>query len=268
MAAYPVGLHPLLRPWKQAGVTALLADKETVLRFSRPVPIAGAADSPAPPIKTPVQSVPHGQASGAPNTNPATRPEARTYAQAAPPASVKSSEQPLKASAAPRRGTPRRIPLAEWDKAWQELFARTPKKPMALWSYPELGADLARQSGDEGSMRGNFLRQLFERLALPPGSHALWPLRLAGQNQWQADVFASAALMLRPRCVFLFGNDAPQALNSYFSAPVFNVDGPRPLQASYGGILYIVFEDIAALQAQQQAGLERLVAFAKSTILH
>ena len=249
MAALAVTLHPLLRPWRQCGIAAVLTDQATATRLKAPEPRPGQGLSGSVPGSVPAAAAPPVP------TAPAVKPLPHKNAAPVPPT----------ANAVKAR-TPRRLPLGEWPAVWQELFKRTAQKPVALWTYPELGADLARQSGAAGSARGTFLRQLFERLALAPGSHALWPVQMDANAPVQADIFISGALMLRPRVVFLFGDSAAQGINAHFGASLFQLDAPRPLQLSHSGLFYVLFEDIAQLQARQQGGVERLVAFAKSIL--
>lgn len=110
------------------------------------------------------------------------------------------------------------LPFESWPQTLQTQFKNTQKGQFA-WTYRELGDDLAfarvgRKSGDDQKrkQRGKFLRELFQVLAFPAGTHCFWPVCEAGTENPEAseiyDLFWSAVQKLGCRGLIVLGSSA------------------------------------------------------------
>lgn len=160
MALLPVTLAELLRPWRAAGITHLLGDAEVT-------PGAWTTTFPRPPL--------HSNPETPPNAYPREDAGRKAPLRDIPPAAPQETSPPQTAHFPDRPAVPE---PALWPGTWAVLRQRTAPAPL-VWTYPELGEDL---SGHGSKARGDCLRHLITRLALPKGSSAFWPLQLPGTS--------------------------------------------------------------------------------------
>lgn len=201
MAPVPLNIAPLLRPWRQAGITHLLLDKTALARFrsrQRAEENASPRTEEPPSRPSPVLRTTASQSAG--------RPPERV---AAPP----PTPQPV--AAVPSRSA---IPLLEpdaWPTYWQQLLQRTPPTPSLLWTYSSLSRDLG---GAADAAHRDFLRHILGDMKLPKGSHAFWPLNAypygpeESEHTVQANYFLSGVKHLNPHTVILMTGKAPTEL--------------------------------------------------------
>ena len=104
---------------------------------------------------------------------------------------------------------------ADWPVDWQECLKKTRVTPV-VWTYWELGRDLY---GTPDPQRREFLQELLQHLAHPPGTHSFWPLALPsrsgdGEQELVANtpVFWEGVKLLRSRAVLIMGSQALRSL--------------------------------------------------------
>ncbi len=97
-----------------------------------------------------------------------------------------------------------------WPKIWQSRFEQSPRRPLIMWSYAALQDDFCGRR-DDG--RAEVVKSLYTNLALPQGSHVLWPLRLDGDEAERSDIFLEALRLFHPRLVVFLYNEPPKRLN-------------------------------------------------------
>lgn len=245
MALNSVTLMELLRPWRGAGITHLLALPEPgdptpeelegpSLSVGQPVAMAaGVNASPAMDAAPAPHKAPGAMASGAMHVaptqaSPAGHGQGRTIPSHLlppqhgnrgnhPPAEAKQmphsgqnlAEQEDTAALGMPSSATLPAPNAEvqtWPVSWQELWQRT-RPASIVWSYPALSQDLAGQGSPD---RSQLMRGLIGTLALPKGSSAFWPLT-AHQDSGTCHMpaaFAGAITLLAPQVVVLMGASA------------------------------------------------------------
>ena len=266
MAVLPVTLSEMLRPWYFAGVSHFWPDPDApelepeIAAMLRPggvmprppggVPAGVAGAAARAPVGTRPASVSSDNvlASGASPAGAAgvsgSRPAGGAVAAPAPntaarPGSIHSGVSP---SPTRVRTTPvARTAPAALTPPRQALLERTPRAPI-LWTYPELGADLAGQ-GDP--RRSACLRGILGGLHLPKGTSCFWPLRLPVETPDEAVAqFLSGLEHLHPRAVIFFGIDSialcglPISLATPFT------------QHLHGGKVYLLLPDLDKLIAE------------------
>ena len=235
MAINPLTLAEMLRPWRAAGISELLGEALT-----GEIPSAGPQN-------------------GEDGSGFASEPEPlSTHAGSSHEASQKSA-RPAKAAA---RGnvqarTDSALPDSRaYPEAWRSLLERTNPAPI-LWTYAELGEDLAGRGDKE---RSACLRRLIGSLRLPKGSSVFWPARLASPDDGQsaaaplngeesapggASGFFQAGLRhLAPKVVIMLGASAVE-----LSGLGLSLNVPFTQQI-HGGILYVLLPDFNAILAK------------------
>lgn len=101
------------------------------------------------------------------------------------------------------------IPLKKWPSAWRDLLDKTPKSPFILWTYEELGFDLG---GKASSERREILHRLLKDMHLAKGSHAFWPLCLFPDHVTPLEnvqLFISGVHILKPSWIIFMTGKAP-----------------------------------------------------------
>lgn len=136
------------------------------------------------------------------------------------------------------------VPADSWPKAWRELYARSKPAPI-LWTYPELGQDLAGR-GDK--VRSACLRDFISRLQLPRGTSVFWPLGLrasddgpSGEFPAEPEYFKAGLRLLQPKAVVFIGARSVEmaelglALGTPFTQKIFQ------------GIFFVLLPEFSAL---------------------
>lgn len=200
-----LALSPALRPWIQAGLSALLVDSPERAAELRAVP--------------PSQSAAR-EGSELPARHAASA--SRASAQGSAPARAAEREAPRAAPRPRRQGTAeahgRVLPPDAWPAAWQALRKRRPlpPRPLVIWTYAGLGDDLL---GTPDPVRQKVIVRMLRELNHPGGTHVFWPYALpdeatpdASSSSDAPSLFWSGAALLRPRTLLLFGSEARDAL--------------------------------------------------------
>lgn len=246
MAINPLTLAEMLRPWRAAGISELLAEPpagETASASSRNEERSSASGFDSESEQLP----PPGEKELEPSQK-ATRP-------------VKA---PVRADAQARKDS---APLdtRDYPEAWRPLLERTSPAPI-LWTYAELGEDLAGRGDKE---RSACLRRLIGSLRLPKGSSAFWPARLPSPDAREnassslgddtsglgeaGNFFRAGLRHLAPRVVIMLGASAVE-----LSGLKLAINVPFTQQI-HGGILYVLLPDFSAILAkpplEEQAGV-------------
>ena len=230
MAINPLTLAEMLRPWRAAGISELLAEapaRETPSAAQRSEGLSSASEFAPEPEQAPAHAGKGLETSPEP-TRPVKAPaRAQTQKNSAPPA-------------------PRNYP-----EAWRPLLERTSPAPI-LWSYAELGEDLAGRGDKE---RSACLRRLIGSLQLPKGSSAFWPVYPPGGGEsapppigegestpGKADDFFQTGLRhLAPKVVIMLGTSTVELSGLRLS---LNVPFTQQI---HGGILYVLLPDFSAI---------------------
>ena len=235
MAINPLTLAEMLRPWRAAGISELLGEALTVGTPSAGPQNEGNISEFAPePERLPAQ---------AENSLEASQKAARhgkTHVRAG--TQTRKDSAPLSSRAYP--------------EAWRSLLERTNPAPI-LWTYAELGEDLAGRGDKE---RSACLRRLIGSLQLPKGSSVFWPVRLASPNDGESapaplngeesapggigDFFQAGLRHLAPKVVIILG-----ALAVELSGLGLSLNVPFTQQI-HGGILYVLLPDFNAILAK------------------
>lgn len=268
MALNPLSLAEMLRPWHAAGVTHLLVTQEDLpddaqTRQFDTLPSAETVPDHAHNFSDTIVT-------GSNRRNVEGQPQVRSIPPSSQPSSLPQPAMPPKTPESPL------VPVSEWPEAWSALFARTRRSPL-IWSYPELGDDLAGRGSKE---RSQYLRSLIGSLNLPKGSSAFWPLSLSSSYaQLNPDdslntsddyssksaspstglYFRSGLQLLKPRAVLFFGLSCLELSGLTI-----------PLQSSYTqalsqGVLYILLPDFEDL-LQKQDSLETSRTFLRAML--
>ncbi|WP_156907897.1 hypothetical protein [Desulfovibrio cuneatus] len=239
MALNSVTLMELLRPWRGAGITHLLAlpepgdpTPEELEAQEQPQALEAGPAGHLVPAAGPVSPVgiehtPPGLAPTSPTPSPpANAKEGRPIpSHLLPPQPASRGQQPQGHGASSRLNAPGQVeatpdtahPAAQalpapntelhtWPESWQALWQRT-RPASIVWSYPALSQDLAGQGSPE---RSQLMRGLIGSLALPKGSSAFWPLT-AHQDSGTCHMpaaFAGAITRLAPQVVVFMGASA------------------------------------------------------------
>ena len=231
MAINSLTLAEMLRPWRAAGIGELLAEVRAGETFAA-IP-RDEGNCPAPGFDSePEQLPPPHTGNGLGDSQRTMRP-AKVQARAGTPA------QSTIAPASPR----------DYPEAWRPLLERTKPAPI-LWTYAELGEDLAGRGDKE---RSACLRRLIGSLQLPKGSSAFWPVRLSLPGEGESapsapeatgDFFQAGLRHLAPKVVILLG-----VLAVELSGQEISINVPFTQQI-HGGILYVLLPDFSAILAK------------------
>ena len=198
-----VVLSPALRPWLQAGLSAVLLDSPERAAELRVVPSPGA-------VSHDVAAAPPRRGSPSPPASPPTR--------AVPPrVTTRNAPQPSRRPQQPGTdATNTRVaPPEVWPPAWQALKNRRPlpPRPLVFWTYAGLGDDLM---GTPDPTRQQIMVRMLKELRHPGGTHVFWPYALPDDatpgGPDAPSLFWSGAALLRPRTLLLFGSEARDAL--------------------------------------------------------
>jgi hypothetical protein len=299
LAVNALSLAAGLRPWRIAGLYALLRDDGDCGRSDdaaaddpardafiagteHPAFVAGPfsrvrADRLADPyadgepnFSGAYDAVP--EASSSPDTvlprghNAASRAPVSAVGVTAPARTGEDGRPTLPASADTPLPTP-----AQFTAPWRALLEKTPPAPL-VWTYEELGRDL---QGNASPERSRFLKTLLAALSLPRGSSAFWPLDLpepadAGDERRPGDdgskpgvgvsrEFAAGVKLLGGGVVVYFGADA--VLRSGFA---LTVRTPFTQQIA-GGLLHILLPALSEpAQGPEQA--EKAATYLRSVL--
>lgn len=181
-----------LRPWLQAGLSALLVDspeRAAELRAAMEIPGGRTSNTARALVQSPTS--------------------ARTATRAAQPS------PPQRREAAPETNG-RVLPPDAWPASWQALRRRRPlpPRPLVVWTYAGLGDDLM---GTPDPLRQAIIVRMLRELKHPGGTHVFWPYALPGEaaasgGPGTPSLFWSGATLLRPRTLLLFGSEARDAL--------------------------------------------------------
>ena len=237
MAINPLTLAEMLRPWRAAGISELLAESR-IGETSTATPQSEGNPS-APEFDAEPEQVPARAGKGLGVFQKAMRPvkaPARADAQA-----QKDSSPPVSRSC---------------PGAWRSLLERTNPAPI-LWTYAELGEDLAGRGDKE---RSACLRRLIGSLQLPKGSSAFWPACFFSPDGGEkapasldeeesapgvAGSFFQAGLRhLAPRVVIMLGDSIVK-----LSGLELSINVPFTQQI-HGGILYVLLPGFNAILAK------------------
>ena len=227
----------MLRPWRVAGISELLAEALT-----GETPSAGPqneGNASAAEFESEAEQLPPHAENG---------PEALPKVARPAKAPARADAQAQKASAPPDS--------RDYPEAWRPLLERTNPAPI-LWTYAELGEDLAGRGDKE---RSACLRRLIGSLRLPKGSSAFWPVRLALPDEDESipsplaegksapggagDFFQAGLRHLAPRVVIMLG-----PLTVELSGLELSINVPFTQQI-HGGILYVLLPDFSAILAK------------------
>lgn len=198
-------LSPALRPWLQAGLSALLVDSPERAAELRAVPSSQTTDHDG-------AELPARHAASA----------SRTPARASAPARAAERDAPHAVPRPRHQGTVeakgRVLAPEDWPAAWQSLRKRRPlpHRPLVIWTYAGLGDDLV---GTPDPIRQKVIVRMLRELNHPGGTHVFWPYALPGEAAPDASLapdtpslFWSGTSLLRPRTLLLFGSEARDAL--------------------------------------------------------
>lgn len=146
----------------------------------------------------------------------------------------------------------------EWEALWHQMAVGSPR-PLAVWTYPELGTDLR---GDASADRRRVLQELIAALKMPRGSHAFWPYALPPENTPAVDMFLSGLARFRPASVLLMGDRAASDL-----API----GPLPAGALQNclcrGCRFVRLPDMSVIAGSSASVRARLIEFIRTSLV-
>ena len=272
-----VTLSDILRPWKDAGLFHFLSDPALATQAdsheyaeapAHPTgslpdsPLAGSNAGEGVFFQAPHHADSSSRASHAPSLH-----QSAEFAALEGPS---SSARPT--SAAPRYAqesvtkvslsgtslsTPHTPDVGKWPSKWQTQFAKT-LKGRFLWTYPELGLDLAGAGSPE---RSTFLRTLISQLALPKGSSAFWPFALPEDANLVSNisVFNEGLHLLSPAVILYFGRSTLQETLSPASISI------PYTQEIVKGQLYVLLPDFDSLTSSS-TGLSKTVSFLRQLL--
>ncbi len=237
MAINPLTLAEMLRPWRAAGISELLGEVLTGKTPSAgPQNEGSACASEFAPEPEPLPD------------HAGNSPEASQKAARPDKAPARAGAQTLKDSAPPN--------FRAYPEAWRSLLERTNPAPI-LWTYAELGEDLAGRGDKE---RSACLRRLINSLRLPKGSSAFWPVRLTSSGESKGapaplngeesapggtdDFFQAGLRHIAPRVAIMLGTPPVE-----LSGLKLSLNVPFTQQI-HGGILYVLLPDFNAILAK------------------
>ncbi len=173
-----------LRPWLESGLEFVLNPGGAEQAVAQaPVQAQGIPQQQAAQVQQHVQSVaPIQQPAAAPQSN--AQPQAVAPQQAVP---ANQAAQPVQQSQSQpqQQAAPSAASTANFPQPWATFLAKVPPQPKVLWTYMELGLDLAGQADPK---RGAVLRNLLaHHLKWPPGTTAFWPVAALQNNALQPD---------------------------------------------------------------------------------
>lgn len=214
MAAHPLILSPLVRPWLKAGLGALLLDSPEQAQALRLSPAARCPENTAQQTSRPAR---HSLREGAsPRPGPSSSRQPTDVPPPGPEADT-SKSRARRANAAPKNTDAFPAPVwppEHWPAAWLALKNRRPlpPRPLVFWTYEGLGDDLM---GIPDQARQQIIVRMLTALKHPGGTHVFWPFALPGYTP-DADapsLFWSGAALMRPRALLLFGSEARDILS-------------------------------------------------------
>lgn len=244
MASGPLGIHPALRPWYDAGLRYVYLDDEALACLAEEREKSFEQDCSVTMAKPEQGSLENGPRY-ADRTPPQGRPVRQVVQQGAgqptrqagsfcrPPRHAGQSSQmhqPTQEYQSPQirheivqhnqeRQTTQGpqasvLPPEQWPQAWQERLTSTissAKGAPVLWTYWALGEDL---SGAPNAPRRDILRHILGKLNLPRGTHCFWPIAMpstdstsaAQSTDIQEDIGTQASIPLEANApIFLAG---------------------------------------------------------------
>ncbi len=119
---------------------------------------------------------------------------------------------------------PSASPELSWPHPWDGYIEKLPESPMCIWSYWELGLDMAGRSSGK---RRTILQKLLLKLNLPAGSVGFWPAAaLHGDELLYDDTFFLRGLAhAGAPDILCFG---PELYGRLFPGEIY---APRPREA-------------------------------------
>ncbi len=214
MALRTITLREELRPWRNAGVAALLLPEPLSNATLLTALGAGSPSAPASETASPSSflaerySAPHCENQ---TSSPAAPPVAPTARSGLEPKGTAAKTAPRETAVTrpPKRSGIPPVPLPSfetWPAPWRQAFAKTRPAPL-VWTYHELGLDLAGL-GSPG--RGDFFRSLLAALHLPSGSSTFWPTAVPLPERHSPltplpEVFQAGLHRLGPRAILFLG---------------------------------------------------------------
>lgn len=162
---------------------------------------------------------------------------------------------------------------AAWPRAWGERVTKSSPAPV-LWTYHELGADLAGIG--KCPARSAFFREIIGELRLPRGTSVFWPCAMPESEMAHAAgdapeegpllpnpaLFAAGVARLRPQVLVVFGERAMADMGFERRFEYFH-------QYMVGGKLLVLLPDIEALlhgKAQRASAVSLLRAVITPTV--
>lgn len=191
MAVNSLNLLTVLRPWRSAGISHLLADghadcapddavQDDTIVNALPAQADFAQSAPPPPVPAyPARSRATAGTEGH-DTPPAQNHSQDTTAPRStgrPDSGLPHPAPKARAAVAPSAAAPVFSPAPSpdmWPEPWRQLLLKAKPAPL-LWSYAELAVDLLEPTG-ESRARSGILRALINDLNLPKGTSTFWPL--------------------------------------------------------------------------------------------
>lgn len=192
MAQVPLGVIGILRPWRQAGITHLLIENEALISLLKSGQNYNNTFQ-APSFKK--EKLENNS-----NVIPSLQPSLSDAVK------IRHHQVTHTKDSVPL------LPLDKWPLAWKDILGRTPKNPLILWTYEELGYDLG---GEANPDRRGLLYRLIKDLSLAKGSHAFWPLYLFPDNATSFEnmqMFMSGVQYLNPNWVIFMTGTTPKQL--------------------------------------------------------
>lgn len=199
-------------PWHEAGVRCLFRGTLPAEADEPVVEVAQAVEKAGPvPAAEPLRRTAAPQAA-CPPVRPPAEPPARP--ETAPPAG--GAPAPGRRPAPAPSVRPAVDPDAPWPAPWDAFLAKVPGTGRVIFTYLELGQDLAGQASD--ARRGLFrdiVGGLRAKAGWPAGAAAFWPLAAPGPGGGltvDRVLFWRGVERLGPAAVCLFGRPAWEAL--------------------------------------------------------
>jgi hypothetical protein len=249
LAVNALSLAECLRPWRNAGIHFFLVEPGETLGVEQGSALSDEDPSLLPDMAAHDLSV--------------TAPSASAEKDAAPVRGEEKSGQLADAPSDPRQSRVE-LPLSGQEAPdgihmppeWADLYQRTLAAPL-LWTYPDLGADLA---GKGLASRSQLLKTLMSRLELPRGSSTFWPPQLDALRPGAACApeFYSGLAAIKPRAVIFLG---PMSCLEAFG---LRMRGAFQQEFS-GGRLYLLLPAFERLLSSPQS-LDKAVVFLRAAL--
>ncbi|WP_144303398.1 hypothetical protein [Oceanidesulfovibrio indonesiensis] len=152
---------------------------------------------------------------------------------------------------------PQQVPQSSadnpWPHPWDCYIEKLPLSPRCIWTYWELGLDMA---GRSSGIRRTVLQKLLLKLNLPAGSIGFWPAAALQQDElmYDAELFLRGLAHAGASDILCFG---PELYGRLFPGEVY-APGPREAHGYTFHFLPPIREYLADNRAALEALLQRV----------